>query len=580
MGKWLLIETVDQLDAVSAELLSAEIMAVDTETTGLDPRTSKLRLIQIAVEGNATMIFDCFKLLPEAAEKISAILTSQSIKIFQNAKFDLKFLRTENISVSGWIFDTMLAARLLRTSGGPRSAGLASLAKHYLGQVLSKEEQKSDFSSQLTTNQLNYAAKDAEILLELRHQLLDEIKKHHLIEVARLEFACVYAVASIEYDGIYLDRKKWSALRLETEQAEAEALAELYPFIGYPAVQLDLFGHHKSYGHNANSTKQVLRMLNDNGIDVENTSKHSLAHYSQHPIVVSLLKYRTASKALSSFLHSIPRQINRATGRLHPHYSQIGAWSGRMSCGGPNIQQIPRGEAFRQCFAAPPGRKLIIADYSQIELRVIAQISGDPRMIEAYRNAEDLHRLTAALVLQKQIGMITKTERQAAKAVNFGLVFGMGAAGLKAYALETYGVEMSMDEAELFKRRFFAGYRGLDLWHKELQKNKPGTSRTLAGRKHTYSRESGMSIRYNTPVQGTAADILKNALGMLYVALKDTNTSIIAVIHDEIVLECDESEADETALLLKNTMEEAGSRYMKDVPVVAEASIADSWAGK
>ncbi|MCK5842473.1 MAG: bifunctional 3'-5' exonuclease/DNA polymerase, partial [Candidatus Sabulitectum sp.] len=160
------------------------------------------------------------------------------------------------------------------------------------------------------------------------------------------------------------------------------------------------------------------------------------------------------------------------------------------------------------------------------------------------------------------------------------LVFGMGAAGLKAYALETYGVEMSMDEAELFKRRFFAGYRGLDLWHKELQKNKPGTSRTLAGRKHTYSRESGMSIRYNTPVQGTAADILKNALGMLYVALKDTNTSIIAVIHDEIVLECDESEADETALLLKNTMEEAGSRYMKDVPVVAEASIADSWAGK
>ncbi len=580
MKKWVLIDSVDQLDAVSAELLSAEIIAVDTETTGLDPHTSRLRLIQIAVEGNATVIFDCFKLLPEAAEKISAILTSQSIKIFQNAKFDLKFLRSENISVSGWIFDTMLAARLLRTSGGPRSAGLASLAEHYLGQLLSKEEQKSDFSLQLSTNQLNYAAKDAEILLELRHQLLGEIKKHHLIEVARLEFACVYAVASIEYDGIYLDRKKWSVLRLETEQAKTEALAELYPFIGFPAVQLDLFGHHKSYGHNANSTKQVLKMLNDNGIDVENTSKHSLAHYSRHPIVVSLLKYRTASKALSSFLRSIPRQINRSTGRLHPHYSQIGAWSGRMSCGGPNIQQIPRGQAFRECFAAPPGRKMIIADYSQIELRVIAQISGDPRMIEAYRNGEDLHRLTAALVLQKQIGVITKKERQAAKAVNFGLVFGMGVAGLKAYALETYGVEMSMDEAELFKKRFFAGYRGLDSWHKDLQKNKPGTSRTLAGRKHTYSRESGMSIRYNTPVQGSAADILKNALGMLHVVLKNTDTSIIAVIHDEIVLECDESEAEETALLLKNTMEEAGSRYMKDVPVVAEASIADSWAEK
>ncbi|MEA3266336.1 MAG: bifunctional 3'-5' exonuclease/DNA polymerase, partial [Candidatus Fermentibacteria bacterium] len=569
MGNWQLIDTVDQVEAVSAELLSAEIMAVDTETTGLDPHASKLRLIQIAVEGNSTVIFDCFKLLPEAAEKISAILTSHSIKIFQNAKFDLKFLRSGSISVSGWIFDTMLAARLLRTSGGPRSAGLASLAQHYLGQFLSKEEQKSDFSSQLSTKQLDYAAKDAEILLELRHQLLDEIKKHHLIEAARLEFACVYAVASMEYDGIYLDRKKWSALRLETEQAMSDALAELYPFIGYPAVQLDLFGHHKSYGHNANSTRQVLKMLNDNGIDVENTSKHSLAHYSQHPIVVSLLKYRTASKALSSFLHSIPGQINRFTGRLHPHYSQIGAWSGRMSCGGPNIQQIPRGKAFRQCFAAPPGRKLIIADYSQIELRVIAQISGDPRMIEAYRNGEDLHKLTAALVLQKQIGIITKKERQAAKAVNFGLVFGMGAAGLKAYAMETYGVEMSMDEAEVFKKRFFAGYRGLDSWHKELQKKKPGTSRTLAGRKHTYSIESGMSIRYNTPVQGTAADILKNALGMLYVALKGTDTFIVAVIHDEIVLECDESIAEETALLLKNTMEAsatAGTSFMYLAP--------------
>ncbi|MCD4708607.1 MAG: bifunctional 3'-5' exonuclease/DNA polymerase [Candidatus Sabulitectum sp.] len=580
MGKWLLIDTVDQVEAVSARLLSAKVMAVDTETTGLDPHTSKLRLIQIAVEGSVTVIFDCFKLLPEAVEKITAILTSPAIKVFQNARFDLQFLWSESISVSGWIFDTMLAAKLLRTSGGPRSAGLASLAKYYLNQTLSKEEQKSDFSSQLTTGQLDYAAKDAYILLELRHQLLDEIKKHHLIEVTRLEFACVYAVASIEYDGICLDREKWLILRQETEQMKTEALSELYPFIGYPAVQLGMFDNHQSYGHNVNSNKQVLKMLNDNGIHVENTSKHSLARYNQHPIVVSLMKYRQASKALSSFLHSIPRQINKSTGRLHPQYSQIGAWSGRMSCGRPNIQQIPRGQAFRQCFTAPPGRKLIIADYSQIELRVIAQVSGDHRMIEAYRNGEDLHRLTAALILQKQIKLITKKERQAAKAVNFGLVFGMGASGLKAYAQETYGVEMSLDEAEVFKKRFFTGYKGVEAWHKELQKKKPDTSRTLAGRKHTYSKNSGMSGRYNTPVQGTAADILKNALGLLYVALKDTNTSIVAVIHDEIVLECDEGKALETALLLKNTMEEAGSRYMKDVPVVAEASIANSWAEK
>ena len=575
-----MIETVDQVESVSERLLSARVMAVDTETTGLDPHTSRLRLIQIAVEGSDTVIFDCFSLLPDAVEKINEILTSPSVKVFQNAKFDLQFLRSEMISVSGWIFDTMLAARLLRTSGGPRKVGLASLAEHYLHRVLPKDGQKSDFSSQLTGRQLDYAAEDALILLELRHQLLSEIKKHHLIEVARVEFACVYAVASLEYDGIYLDRKKWSALREETEKMKTDALSELYPFIGFPTVQLSMFDNQQSYGNNVNSSRQVLKMLNDNGIHVEDTSKHSLAQYAKHPLVVSLLKYRQASKALSSFLHSIPGQINKSTGRLHPQYSQIGAWSGRMSCSRPNIQQIPRGRAFRQCFTAPPGKKLIIADYSQIELRVIAQVSGDKRMIKAYKNCEDLHSLTAALILQKRIGTITKKERQAAKAVNFGLVFGMGASGLRAYALETYGVEMSSEEAEVFKNRFFTAYGGVEAWHRELRRKKPGSSRTLAGRKHTYGKNSGMSGRYNTPIQGSAADILKKALGMLYVALKGTDTSIVAVIHDEIVLECNETKAEETAQLLKNTMEEAGSKYMKDVPVVAEVSIADSWAGK
>ncbi len=580
MSDWLLIERMDQLQNISASLRSARVMGVDTETTGLDPHTDRLRLIQIAVEGSATVIFDCFSLLPEAAEEISLILSTPSVKVLQNAKFDLKFLWSENIAVEGWIFDTMLAARLLRTSGGPKSASLASLSQHYLNRYLSKEEQKSNFTSDLRSSQLVYAAKDAEILLELRKLLLEELKKNLLIEAARLEFSCVYAVASMEFSGIYLDMDKWTLLLEETKKTEEEALSELYPFIGYPAVQLGFFENHYSYGNNVNSNKQILKMLNENGIEVKNTSKHSLAEYDNHPIVVSLLKYRHASKALTSFLYSIPKQINKSTGRLHPQYRQMGAWSGRMSCGGPNIQQIPRQKAFRQCFTAPQGRKLVIADYSQIELRVIAQVSGDSRMIEAYNNGEDLHRLTASLVLQKQINLITKQERQAAKAVNFGLVFGMGSEGLKTYAKETYGVEMSQAEAEVFKKRFFEGYKGLEAWHSKIKQKKPLVSRTLAGRKHTYSRDSGLSGRYNTPIQGTAADILKNALGMLYKKLRDTNTLIAAVVHDEIVLECDEERAEETALLLTETMEEAGRVYLKDLPVIAEASIASNWAGK
>jgi len=580
MSKWILINKIEQIEKVAARLRSAKVMGVDTETTGLDPHTSRLRLIQIAVEGFETVIFDCFSLLPEAKEEITSILTSSSVKVLQNAKFDLQFLKSEGISVSGWIFDTMLAARLLRTSGGPKSVSLASLSEFYLNRVLSKEEQRSDFSSKLRQEQLDYAAKDAEVLLELRHKLLAELKSNKLIEVARVEFTCVYAIAAIEYNGINLDTDLWARLLEITERKRLDSLSELYPYIGYPAIQLGLFGKNKSFGSNVNSNKQVLKMLNENGINVTDTSKHSLAEYADHPIVVSLMKYRYASKALSSFLLSIPRQVNKSTGRLHPHYSQIGAWSGRMSCGHPNIQQIPREKAFRECFAAPPGRKLVVADYSQIELRVIAQISGDERMISAYRNGEDLHKLTASLVLQKPTDSITKEERQAAKAVNFGLVFGMGASGLKTYAKETYGVDMSLDEAEVFKKRFFAGYKGLDSWHKEVKWKMSNSSRTLAGRKHTYSKDSGMSGRYNTPVQGTAADILKNALGMLYVVLQNTNTFIVAIVHDEIVLECDEDNAEEMAVLLRNTMEKAGSKYLKDIPVIAEASIADSWAEK
>lgn len=580
MANWILINRVDQIETVSARLQSAKVMGVDTETTGLDPHTCRLRLIQIAVEGCETVIFDCFSLLPEAREEINSILTSSSVKVLQNAKFDLQFLKAEGISITGWIFDTMLAARLLRTSGGPKSASLASLSEFYLNEVLSKEEQRSDFSRELTLKQLNYAAKDAEVLLELRHEMLAELKKFQLIEVARIEFACVYAIAAIEFYGINLDRELWAKLLQITEQKKLDSLSELYPYIGYPAIQLDLFGKNTSYGSNVNSNKQVLKMLIENGINVTDTSKHSLAEYADHPIVTSLMKYRYASKALSSFLLSIPKQVNRSTERLHPHYNQIGAWSGRMSCGHPNIQQIPREKAFRECFTAPVGRKLVVADYSQIELRVIAQISGDKRMINAYRNGEDLHKLTASLVLQKPIDLITKEERQAAKAVNFGLVFGMGAAGLKTYAKETYGVGMSLQEAEVFKKRFFAGYKGLDHWHKEVKRKMSSSSRTLTGRKHTYAKDSGMSGRYNTPVQGTAADVLKNALGMLYVTLQNTNTFIVAVVHDEIVLECDEDKAEETAVLLRNTMEKAGSKYLIDLPVVAEASIADSWAEK
>ncbi len=560
--------------------MAAPVIGIDTETTGLDPHTEKVRLVQIAVEGEPTLIIDCFEVLPEGKELLQDMMTSNNVKVFQNAKFDLSFLRATGIDVSGPLFDTMLAGQLLRSSGGSRRAGLAVLVEHYLGEAMSKEEQTSDFSGTLSDSQLAYAALDAEVLLRLRRAMIKELKKYRLVEVARLEFACVYAVASMEYDGIHLDLEKWQTLTLATEEQREQALGSLYPYVGFPIVQLGIFEEKVTDVFNFNSNKQVLELLHKQGIDVDNTSRVTLAPYMDQPLVKQMMDYRHATKALTTFLYTLPNQINPLTGRLHPHYGQNGAYSGRMSCGNPNIQQIPRGKEFRDCFDAPKGRKLVIADYSQIELRVIAQFTGDQRMIEAYRDGEDLHRLTASLVLQKELEDVSKSERQAAKAVNFGLVFGMGAAGLKAYASDTYGTEMTMEEAELFRNRYFNAYKGVASWHQQIKKTLPGESRTLAGRKHVYRKDSGMAGRYNTPIQGTAADILKNALGNLYSALKNLDTQIVAVVHDEVVLECPEEAAEAIAELLATTMEEAGTRYMKDVPTVAEASIADSWAGK
>ena len=577
---WVYIDNAEDAKKSLAAFMNAEVLGVDTETTGFDAHTERLRLLQIAAEGYTTLVLDCFKILPDCTFMLSELLGGKAVKVFQNAKFDLQFLWANGVNVQGPMFDTMLAAQILRSSAGPKRAGLDALVEHYLGFSLPKDEQTSDFSGELTDSQKQYAASDAAVLLPLREKMIAHIKDNDLVETARIEFACAYAVADMEYHGIYLDTDKWEKLSLRYESMQKEAIEELYPYTGRPTVQMGFFGEEVRQELNLDSNKQVLDMLRRNEIAVESTSKHELMQYSDKPIVQSIFKYRHASKALSSFLNSLTNQINQKTGRLHPHYMQNGAYSGRMSCSEPNIQQIPREKEFRECFTAPEGRSMIIADYSQIELRVIAQISKDERMIEAYRAGEDLHALTAALISGKSMDDITKKERQEAKAVNFGLVFGMGAAGLQAYAADVYGVNMTLDEANLFKMRFFRGYKGVEAWHKYIKNTLPSFSRTLAGRKHVYGEQTGMSARFNTPVQGSAADILKNALGMLHKRLAGKDAFIVAAVHDEIVLECASTNCSQMAQLLKETMEEAGSRYVLDLPIVADAGVAHSWAEK
>jgi len=555
----------------------AKILAVDTETTGLDPHVNQLRLIQIAVAGLPVFVIDCFSFLPEGIDIIKEILETRAVKIFQNAKFDLQFFMALKIYPAP-IFDTMLAAQLLRTSGGPSRVGLDALAQHYLDETLPKDEQKSDWSGELSESQLEYAANDADVLFRLREVMVKKIYENNLSDIALIEFSCVSAVAQIEYAGISLDIPRWDKLLAETVKERDEAIEILYTYTGKPTVQMNLFGDDTVYGHNFDSNPFVLDLLHQNGIHTNSTSKHDLTPYANEPLVKAISSYRKAAKSLSSFLYPIPGMIHQKTGRLHPKYGQNGAWSGRMACWGPNIQQIPRSASFRECFVAPPGRKLIIADYSQIELRVAAEITQDSRMITAYRNGDDLHTLTASLMLGKSVDIITKQERQAAKAVNFGLIYAMGAAGLQQYSAQSYGVEMTLEQAEEFRNRFFRAYTGIEKWHRRLKKEPPTESRTLTGRKFTFSSNAGLAALSNTPVQGTAADIAKKALGLLVNRLKGSDTRIVGVVHDEILLESPDENADEMAVLLKSTMEEAGNSILKYVPCQADVNVSENWA--
>lgn len=576
------VEDGQRLAEVLKPFQTCQVIAVDTETTGLDPLKDRIRLVQIAAANQPVIIIDLFKVAKETLTPLCELLQGTPIKVLQNAKFDLKFLQQAGLPIAGKLFDTMIAAQLL--DAGVRSHGynLAELVKVYLGEDLSKEQQRSDWSNpNLSSEQLEYAARDAAILLRLREVMKPKLTDARLVETAKLEFDCLGAIAQIELNGMLLDLSRWDDLRQELERSRdqlADGLRkQLQPAL--LSTQLDILGNQTAL--NLDSQQQILEALQQMGVPVKNTSKLSLIPLAEeHPPVRALLDYRKAAKSVQAFGSSLPKHVHPITGRIHPDYQQMGAATGRMSCRNPNLQQIPRAKIFRSCFIPAPGYRLVVADYSQIELRVAAELSGDRRMIEAYQNNEDLHRLTAALIADKSLDQVEKSERQAAKAVNFGLIYAMGAKGLAEYAYNNYGVQMSLKQAETFRKRYFEAYQGIARWHGAIKRRLPREMRTMGDRLRRWKDEPKLTELLNTPVQGTAADITKAALAKLPTMLKETGARLIGTVHDEILLEAPEDAAEQAAQILQQVMEQAGQRYLRKVPVKAEVAIALNWAEK
>jgi DNA polymerase-1 len=346
------------------------------------------------------------------------------------------------------------------------------------------------------------------------------------------------------------------------------------------SAQGSLFGRAEI---NLESHAQVMDAMKNLGVPIPDTTRNwqmqPLA--AQYPVVAKLLEYRSVQKATTSYGENILEFINPKTGRLHADFRQIGAPTGRFSCSNPNIQQVPHAVEYRRCFRAPDGRKLVIADYSQIELRILAEFSRDQGFINAFNSGADLHRLTASQVFSVPMDQVTAEQRSFAKGLNFGVVYGIGA---QRFALMTGMSEM---EAQDVLRRYFATYRGLDAYLRD--------SANRAVREHSARTASGRLARFrfddsdraevagaqrngkNMPIQGTSADILKRALRLLHDGLQNTSASIVNIVHDEVVVECDASNAEEIARTVESSMVAAGEEFVSRVPIKVETEIKDEW---
>jgi DNA polymerase-1 len=489
--------------------------------------------------------------------------------VLHNAAFDLGFLARLGFTPAGPVHDTMLLAQLL-TAGTNERCALADCCRRWLDCPLDKTEQRSDWSGVLTGAQLAYAARDALVLAPLLAALAGPIEEAGLAEVAELERRCLPAVVWMAQRGVALDRDAWLSLA-GAAGAEADRRSGELDREAPPRPESALIPG----PWNWDSPEQARQALALAGCAVADTADETLAA-ADHPLAQLLRAYRLARKRGTTYGADWLAHV-AGDGRVYPGWRQIGAASGRMSCSGPNMQQLPRGD-HRRCVRAPAGRLLVRADYSQIELRIAARVSGDEALLEAFRRGEDLHARTARSVLG--IEDVTRHHRQLAKALNFGLLYGMGARGLRQYGRSQYGLDLSPEEAGRYRDAFFRSYPGLAAWHRRVRSSPARQTRTLAGRRRLLDERTADTQRLNTPVQGTGADGLKRALALLWERRHLVPGAFpVLAVHDEVVAECDAGQAEAVAAWLRQAMLEAMAPLLEPVPVEVEVKVTQTWGG-
>lgn len=604
------------LDQWLSKLQQATLFAVDTETDALDPMVANLVGISFGLEnGEACYIplahkgemsepqqNDLFTeasepaidLLPDQLSKaavlkaLKPILENATIqKVGQNIKYDLTIFARNGIALQGVAFDTMLESYTLNSTG---RHNMDDLADRYLGhQTIPFEEVAGKGKNQKTFDQITieqateYAAEDADITMKLHQVLSAELAKEpELVKLfEQIEMPLVSVLSRVERNGVLIDPQLLRQHSIEIEQRLAELEQQVHTEAG------EVF--------NLASTKQLqeilfhklgLPILKKTPKGAPSTNEEVLEELAQmgHQVPVLLMEHRGLSKLKSTYTDKLPQMINKFTGRVHTSYHQAVTATGRLSSSDPNLQNIPirneQGRRIRQAFIAREGYKIVAADYSQIELRIMAHLANDQNMIKAFAEGKDIHRSTAAEIFGVPLDEVTSEQRRSAKAINFGLIYGMSDFGLSNQ------LGISRADAKKYMELYFQRYPAVQQFMLDIREQAAakGYVETLFGRRlylpdiqssNAIRRKAAERVAINAPMQGTAADIIKVAMIGIDRAIKGCDDiQMIMQVHDELVFEIKAERVEHYTAIIKAEMENA---IAMRVPLIAEVGVGENW---
>jgi DNA polymerase I len=595
-----LVNNPQALAQLVKRLKTAEVIAFDTETTSTDQMRARLVGISLAVEvGEAFYIPVGHTGTNESQLPLSTVmdalrgpLTDEKLpKIGHNTKYDYVVLARHGLRVSPIVFDTMIAEWLVNPSS--RNLGLKNLAWIRLEMAMTEiEDLIGKGRNQISMAEVDvqtaalYAADDAEVLLRLMPQLQDDLVKCKADGLNRdVEMPLVTVLAEMEMNGISLDVDYLSQMSQELSERLHTIENQIFMKVGEP--------------FNLNSPQQLSQALfvRLGLLPPDRRQKTATGFYStaagvleslrgSHPVVDWILEYRELSKLKSTYVDALPTQVNPETNRIHTSYNQTGSVTGRIASSDPNLQNIPirtdLGRKVRKAFITEPGCQLLSVDYSQVELRIVAHMAEDEAMLAAFQAGQDVHTATAAAIYGVPLEKVTSVQRNRAKGVNFGLIYGMSAYGLTNYT------DLTLAEAENFVLAYFKQFPGVKSYLDGMRRKaaEQGFVETLLGRRRYFpglknqmnhnirNREEREAI--NAPIQGTAADIMKIAMLRLPGALKEEglNAKILLQVHDELVLESPQDEIHDTAVVVSQVMQSA---YSLMVPLKTEARCGPNW---